>query len=485
MLEPIDQAQWDRRAAAHLVNRAGFGAAPEEIARAAARPPAEVVDGLVDYERIAEDFPPPTWVTPDADRRPDRSKAAGLTEEQRREKLREIREAEREHLVELRAWWLYRMRYTKRPLQEKLTLFWHGHFATSADKVRATWSLYHQNETFRRLAGGRWSDLVTAVAQDPAMLVYLDNAQSRRASPNENFARELMELFTLGEGHYTEDDIKQSARAFTGWSLDSERFAFRERAFMHDPGEKTFFGQRGNFDGNDIIRILVAQPQASRFIARKLWTFFAYEDPEPELVDALARAFESGGRQFKPLLRTMFLSREFHSERARGTQVKSPVQWLVGTARALEAPLPGPQPCQAILRALGQELFAPPNVKGWDGGLAWISTTRLFHRYNIAGLLVKGGAGLDGAKSLGKMGGLRAVPPLVDPAKLVGVDLKGSRDQVQEALQWRLFQQPVREKDAAAIRAYLATLPEPAKWTPAQLRDVLHQMMSTPQFQLC
>ncbi len=485
MLSPIQRSAWNPQAAAHLLSRAGFGASPAEIARAAARPPAEVVAELVDYDKQPDDFKPPTWVTPEAELRPNRSTMMGLTEDQKREKQRELRAIERQRLIELRAWWLYRMRYTQRPLQEKLTLFWHGHFATSEDKVRGIYALYLQNQTFRKRASGSWKELVTAVAQDPAMLVYLDNAQSRRGSPNENFARELMELFTLGEGHYTEEDIKQSARAFTGWSLSQERYAFEERARMHDPGPKTFFGQQGPFDGNDIIRILLKQPQASRFICRKLWTFFAYEDPEPELVDALTRVFDQGGQTFRPLLRALFLSEEFHGARARGSQVKSPVQWLVGTTRSLEAPLPGPQPCAAILRALGQELFAPPNVKGWDGGLTWISTTRLFHRYNIAGLLVKGGRALTETKLEGSFGGLRGVPPLVDTTKLAASDLQGTREQVQQKLQWRLFQQPVREKDAAAIRAYLATLPEPKAWTPDTVRDVLHQMMSTPQYQLC
>ena len=253
--------------------------------------------------------------------------------------------------------------------------------------------MYLQNQTFRRLGMGKYGDLVTAVAQDPAMLVYLDNTRSRAGAPNENFARELMELFTLGEGHYSEQDIKEAARAFTGWMVAPEKYAFvdatgNRRRKMHDTGQKEFLGESGAFDGHDIIRIILQQDQAARFIAARLWSFFAYENPEPELIDALAAEFRSGNYEIRPLLKSIFTSEAFYSERALRSQIKSPAQWLAGSCIILGLEHPPAALSFNALRSLGQELFAPPNVKGWDGGYAWITTASLTERYNIAAALI-------------------------------------------------------------------------------------------------
>jgi uncharacterized protein (DUF1800 family) len=271
-----------------------------------------------------------------------------------------------------------------------MVLFWHGHFATSVVKVRDAYLMWRQNELFRRLATSNWLELLVQVGKDPAMLLWLDQAQSRRQHPNENFAREVMELFALGEGHYTEKDITEGARALTGWSYDRATQLFVERPFLHDPGEKTIFGKTGPFKGEDFLQLIVAQPQAARFITAKLWNFFAGEEPGPELLTALAAEFRAGGNRFKPWLRAVLLSEEFYNPRVVGNQVKSPVQWLVGSVRLLERQLPPPMVCLGLTRNLGQELFAPPNVKGWDGGLSWITTNTLLARYNEAATLVAG-----------------------------------------------------------------------------------------------
>src|SRR5882672_12917454 len=258
--------------------------------------------------------------------------------------------------------------------------------------------MWRQNELFRRLATGNWLEMLIEVGKDPAMLVWLDQAQSRKEHPNENFAREVMELFALGEGHYSEKDIAEGARALTGWSYDRPAQKFINRRFQHDSGEKLIFGKRGNFDGTDFLEMIVAQPQAARFITAKLWNFFAGQMPSKEIAAALADTFRKSNNTFKPVLRAMFLSEEFYSPSIIRNQVKSPVQWLVGSARMLERELPPPMVCFSLTRNLGQDLFAPPNVKGWDGGLSWITTNNLLARYNEAALLVQGDtSGIKGA----------------------------------------------------------------------------------------
>src|SRR6266511_2868707 len=311
-------------------------------------------------------------------------------EEKRREMQREERQTQQQHLLELRGWWLERMVKGPRPLQEKLTLFWHGHFATSTQKVREAYFMWLQNELFRRLAAGNWLELLIEVGKDPAMLIYLDQAQSRKQHANENFAREVMELFALGEGHYTEKDITEAARALTGWSLNRVQQKFEYRSAIHDTGSKTVLGRSGNLTGNDVLEQVVAQPEAARFICAKLWSYFAAENPPEELVSALADRFHQGKSHFRPLLETMFRSEEFYAPEVIRTQVKSPTQWLVSSVRMLERNLPPPMMTSNCLRQLGQDLLAPPNVKGWDGGVAWITTNNLLNRYNFASVLVLG-----------------------------------------------------------------------------------------------
>jgi uncharacterized protein (DUF1800 family) len=496
MLTALNQAAWNPVTAAHLLNRAGFGSDPGGIARAAARSPSDLVEEILDFSG-ALTLGPPTWLSEAgvADR-PYRPALRTLPEAERQKIQMEMRRREGERMAELRAWWLYRMRYSRCPLQEKLTLFWHGHFATSMEKVRSTYCMYQQNQTFRTHAAGNVRDLVVAVAQDPAMLIYLDNAQSRAGHPNENFARELMELFTLGEGNYSEDDIQQAARAFTGWTLEGETFAFASRPRMHDDGIKTLFGKTGRLDGRAAIDLVLDQPAAASWITRKLWTFFAYADPNPTLVKALAERLLHHRYELRPWLREVFLSQEFYGARALHTQVKSPVHWLINAARSLEAPLPSGEVCSLMLRGLGQELFAPPNVKGWDGGTTWINANTLFQRYNFAGQLVKGGT--PSPRSTGEMMARENLPPpeqrarlaagkaaaVVDPDVILPRSERTSRAAVQQALEWRLFQRPLRDRDHAVIAEAMADRPEPSAWTDQDVRTLLHLMMSTPMYQL-
>src|SRR5215831_12245038 len=293
MLKPLSNSKWSYTTAAHLLNRAVFGGTPAEIEKVLRMGLDGAVSRFVDYERIEDNTPDPDWAKPDPDRAERFLSARRAPEEERRQKLRAIQQADRQHMLELRGWWLQRMAHGPRPLQEKMVLFWHGHFATSVEKVREAYLMWRQNELFRRLATGNWLEMLVEVAKDPAMLVWLDQAQSRKEHPNENFAREVMELFALGEGHYTEKDITEAARALTGWSYDRPNERFIERPFFHDRGEKVIFGQHGNFNGEDFLKMIVEQSQAPRFITAKLWKFFAAVDPSSELVDALAANFRS------------------------------------------------------------------------------------------------------------------------------------------------------------------------------------------------
>lgn len=411
-LDPIAPDQWNAARARHLLERAGFGIPAGEIERLAGMTPENAVARLVDYEQFPEVLEEPDWLEPpDAGRKLRRQvammsemNAAGATkkkdsyeemmaEEERRRLFNALQAEERQDIERLKRWWLRRMIHTNRPLQEKMTLFWHGHFATSAEKVKSGAHNYGLNKLFRDRATGNFKMLTYEVGCSPAMLRYLDNDQNFKDHPNENWARELMELFTLGEGHYSEDDIKNSARAFSGWTSDGEEFVYNPR--QHDDGEKVFMGRRGNFNGNDIIDIIFEQEQASRFIVAKLWKYFASERPAPEgVIDGLAATLRESGYEMKPMLRRMFLSRVFHDPAVTADLVKSPAQLAVSMMSRLDIRVPPDHVVEryvvAAMRAMGQDLFYPPNVKGWDGGRAWINTNTLMTRYNASNFLVAG-----------------------------------------------------------------------------------------------
>jgi uncharacterized protein (DUF1800 family) len=490
MLKPLASDHWSFTTAAHLLNRAGFGGPPGQITRLAMLGPARAVSQLVDFEGIPEPTPDPLWAKPDSERA-ERLKAARQASSEERQKMqREEQQTERERMIALRGWWLQRMATGTRPLQEKMTLFWHGHFATSAEKVRDAYLMWRQNDLFRRLGMGNWSELLIEVAKDPAMLIWLDQAQSRKEHPNENFAREVMELFTLGEGHYTEQDITEAARALTGWSYERPTQDFIARPMWHDRGSKTIFGQSGFFNGEDFLGMVVAQPQAGRFITAKLWNFFAGEWPSEELVTALAATFRNGGDYFKPLLRTMFLSEEFYAPTIIRNQVKSPVQWLVGSVRMLERPLPPPLVCLGLTRNLGQDLFAPPNVKGWDGGLSWITTNTLLARYNEAATLVQGemqpavagtnpkrpNAGKQLARRLSqiRVGG-------ADVNKLFTEKERTDTDALIPALERRLLQAKLKPEQEKVLRDYLDGQPQLDE---GAILNAIRLVMSTPEYQV-
>jgi uncharacterized protein (DUF1800 family) len=492
MLTPLSASRWDYTTAAHLLNRAGFGGTPDDVQKLVSMGHERAVSSLVDFEKIPDPTPDPDWAHPDPGRAERRRAAKNATPEMRQQMQRDERQIENGRILELRGWWLQRMAKGPRPFQEKMTLFWHGHFATSFEKVRDCYYIWRQNELFRRVATGNWLELLTEAGKDPAMLVWLDQAQSRKDHPNENFAREVMELFALGEGHYTEKDITEAARALTGWSLDQEAQKFIERPFAHDNGEKTVLGKTGNFNGEDFLGQIVAHPQAATFITAKLWNFFAGEMPSPGLNAGLADLFRRGGNNFKPLMRVIFSTEEFYSPSVVRNEIKSPVQWLVGSVRMLECELPPPLVSTNLLRSLGQDLFAPPNVKGWDGGLAWITTNNLLARYNQAAMLAQGDMAIASSLATGpaknparvkqiqnRMRNMRAGG--VDVNKIFTEQERTDKEMLIAALEKRLLQANLKGKQERTLREYLDGKKDLDE---NDIRDAIRLVMCTPEYQV-
>ena len=404
-LSPIAASDWSDERAAHLIERAGFGAAPHEVARLAALTPRQAVDELVDYESIANDLKPfdesVIW-DPGMDPFPPsraeavriaRERGVGLGEkilpEGAQRRLQPVVDkffyglyANAIETQRLGLWWANRMLSSRRPLEEKLTLFWHGHFATGENKVRDYRMMLRQNEMLRARASGAFRDLLVGILKDPAMLVFLDNGENVKKHPNENFGREILELFSMGVGNYTERDVREAARAFTGWTNDV--LAFKFDADQHDFGQKMFLGRTGTFDGEDIIDIILAQPVTAEFVAAKIYRFFVREEVAAPVKADLGRTLRDSGYQMKPLLKRIFLSRDFYSPPAFATQIKSPVHLVVSTYKKMSlGQVPTIPDFGRMTGSLGQSLFDPPNVAGWAGGRTWVTPATLLNRGNL------------------------------------------------------------------------------------------------------
>lgn len=379
-LEPWRPAagEWNRRKAAHLLRRAGFAPTVEEIDRAVAEGPEKTVEGLL------------TFREPSA-RYSDLLRAGDLL-------------TSSNDVNAARSAWLLRMIHGDNPLQEKLTLFWHGHFATSNAKVNDVALMTDQIEILRRGCVGKFRDLLSAMTRDPAMIVWLDNNTNRKGHANENYSREIMELFSLGVGNYTEDDIKEAGRAFTGWHTDRRKFTYNAELF--DDGVKTVFGKTGAFGGQDIVNLCAAQPACAKFIAGKLFRFFVHDKPADDLLAALADEFRRTDLNVGRLMRTILLSREFFSDRAHRVNIKSPVEFVVGAIRSLQARA-GAAPAGRLAGEMGQSLLEPPTVKGWDGGRLWLnSATVLVRTHFVQSLCLPGklGEGIPAAELIAAHG---------------------------------------------------------------------------------
>lgn len=405
-LTPIGPSNWNYDYAAHLLERAGFGGTPEEIEALAKMTPSQAIKRLVRFEGAdnsklppfdhsgihdpgLEPFPPSRPAVTDMAK--EKGEALGI--KVKPSGNRRLQPIVDEFFYWLRAssletnrvayWWANRMLTSPRPLEEKMALFWHGHFASNEAKVRDYRKLLNQLEIFQKQGTGNFRDLTVAVAQDPAMLSFLDAGVNVKGAANENFAREIMELFTLGVGNYTEKDIREAARAFTGWNYVDLKFVVNKE--QHDDGEKTFLGKTGRFDGVDVIDIIMQQPATADYIAGKIYRFFVREDLSPELQKQLGSVLRDGHYEIAPLLEKIFLSHDFYSPASVGTQIKGPVQLAVSTYRKLgQKSLPGVPDFNLATSALGQQIFAPPTVAGWAGGQSWITPGLLLERGNFA-----------------------------------------------------------------------------------------------------
>ena len=357
--------------ARHLLNRTGFDAQLREIDEFAKLTRREGVERLLAGVQPEASTPPPAWVKEWTDPRVVRA----MADEERKAFVR----LQIERALELKAWWLAEMLATRSPFTERMTLFWHNHFTSSLQKVRSPPLMHRQNALLRRHALGYFGELLHAVSRDPAMIVYLDSATNRRGQPNENFARELMELFTLGEGKYSEQDIREAARAFTGWSIEPQTGEYRFRPRQHDDGVKQVLG-RAVRSGDEVLDVLLAQPATAEYLAARLWRELVSPQPKPEELARVAAAFRGSGYEIRAAMRALLLTPAFWAPENRGVLIKSPTDLVVGTMRQFGIEVSDPLPFVFLMRALGQDLLSPPNVKGWPGGEAWINSTTLLAR---------------------------------------------------------------------------------------------------------
>jgi uncharacterized protein (DUF1800 family) len=438
---------WDLAAVSHLHRRAGFAAPWAVLQRDLREGPSASIDRLLTGEPTAGDG----------------SKAAEFDSllDAMGAKL-----APSADLTGIQAIWLYRMIFTPHPLRERMTLFWHNHFATSIAKVNSPSLMQRQNNLFRSQALGDFRALLHAIGKDPAMLIWLDSTINRKGKPNENYAREVMELFSLGRGHYSEKDIQEAARAFTGWFVINDEF--REVPRQHDDGVKRVLGYTGKWTGDDIPGILLEQTACAEWICRKLFRQFISDSHSPSaaLLAPLAQAFRESNYQIKVPVARILRSRLFFDAAVRRKRVKSPIEFAVGMIRSLEilSPTVESQALAEACAAMGENLFAPPSVAGWEGGPAWVSSTAMLSRANLALRLLSDDDEAMGrrcnASSLAARHGARspeaAAGFLIDLLLASQVDSK-VRDTIVKATATKGVEPEVAVRDAARR---ILTLPE-------------------------
>jgi uncharacterized protein (DUF1800 family) len=491
--QPTAADPWGPKLAAHLYRRAAFGPSREDLLEAehlgfegtldllceGRRSATEVLETLVDVGRIAAN--------------------------------------EDEGCEQLRGWWLYAMLQGGHPLREKMTLFWHNHFATSLGKVQSSTLMFGQNCVLREHALGRFGPLLQAISRDGAMMVWLDSNSNVKGKPNENYARELMELFSLGVGHYTEKDIREAARAFTGWRTDGVGFAFD--ALLHDSGPKTVLGQTGAWDGSDVVRIVLEQPAAARFVVRKLYHHLVSEKtvPPDSLLEPLCESFRKSDYDVAGLVRIILASRHFYSANAFRQRVKGPVEYVLGAAQAVYRRY-GEQQADyrslpqrvlvAWLDSMGQRLFEPPNVKGWPGGPSWLNTSTMLARDNFAGALATGTLwGSSGPASTAAMAAanstpsqvaakpkepsapadmlIEQAPPLAfDPARLLAEVGVGRPEDIVGALLNLYVPGDVRPLVRAKLVSFVAEGNPTGHALARRVREAVHAILTIAEYQL-
>jgi len=439
--------------AAHLLRRAGFGGTAAEIDEFAGLSREDAADRLLNYDAVDNSALDARIAA--ANFNLNYSTKGGTA-------------------LDMQRWWLTRMAYTARPLQERMTLIWHGLLTSQLSKVGAQFArlMVAQNELYRSNALAQYDALIQAVSKDPAMLYYLDNIDSTKAHPNENYARELMELFTLGVGNYSEQDIRESARAFTGWritprpntgdlekDLASWNPQFVLAAAQHDSGVKTFLGHTGNLDGTDIVDIIMQQPAAGRFITTRLFKEFANYDPAPATIDRLVGVWDSSGHSIKAIVRAILVSDEFYSLQSYRGFVRSPVELIVGAVRGLQIETDFAPVASQEFRTMNQALFEPPNVAGWPGGDSWLSSSTLFARANFLDVFLF---------------------PRGRPAALPALASAASADTLVDTTLKTIVDANVPDATRQALIDYASTIADPALRAAA----VAYLVLAGPEFQL-
>lgn len=477
---PDKEQPWNAKWAAHLFRRTVFGASPEEVERA-------VKDGFsATFDRLI--MPSPETARRDVF-------LADLGEEF----------ALAQDVVKLRGWWLYAMLNSGHPFREKMTLFWHNHFATSIGKVQTALLMYRQNQLLRKHALAKFGPFLHEMSRDVAMLIWLDSNQNVKEHPNENYAREVLELFSLGVGNYTEKDVQEAARAFTGWHTDSTAKAFEFNAGAHDDGVKTVLNAKGKWNGDDVIRIALDHPSAARFITSKLYRELVSEtEPPRPLLEPLAERFRKSAYDIADLATTMLRSRLFFSDHAHLKRIRSPIEFVLGTVKAAWPGPCAPSDVIANLSAMGQDLFAPPNVKGWPGGRNWLNNSTLLARNNFAEWVAVGIGGSYGPGGPGKNiappktaivspkeGGPAPTDPQPEPPDKFDVAeftrrRKGRTPrEIVACLVEQFFPGGLGENAAMKLQAFVGEGNPQGRDFNVRIREAAHAMMCMPDYQLC
>ncbi len=495
LAENVIPAGWTRADAAHLMRRAGFGATPVQIDALFALGKAGAVEYMLSGQAPPGVAPPfasaelPKFVHHDPEEPPAPTTRPGTDEERTRQLqlkiLRKIRKGALQ-VQHLRDWWLDRMVRSDHPLEEKMTLFWHGLLTSGVKEVKDGEMLVRQNLLFHEMALGSYLKLTHGIINDGAMLRYLNAGENIKGKPNENLARELMELFTMGEGNgYTEQDIGQAARALTG--LGAGNFGSVMRPRLHDDDVKTIFGKTGNFGPDELVELILSKPEPAQYLAKKLWEFYAY--PEPSMADLapVIDALRSTRYELKPALRAIFMSPQFYSEKAKFSLITSPTEIVVQTIREL-GPQSEPPAFGSVLRdmsVMGQELLQPPNVKGWPGGEHWITSSSLFTRYNTACNLVNGTYGEGGGRFAQPSTRPAARP--VSPRELFPkLPVDCSKEQLVDAAIDHFLQRPINTQKRDVLIKSLGDSPLTLgqKGTDQRVREMLCLLLSTPEYQV-
>lgn len=466
-LKPMAGKDWTYAKARHLVVRAGFGGTPAEVQKVYEMGLHDAVDHFVEiYDQpVANiEFDP-------ARLRRNEPWEGRLPWDERQYMTVKYRNPERAQQAEMRHWWLQRMAESPRPLQEKMALFWHDHFAVQYQKNYRTSLLFQQNQLFRTYGVDNYGALLRGIVHDPAMISYLDNNVNYKGSGNENLGREILELFSMGVGSgYTEDDIREASRALTGYNYDSWTDQFRNIATRHDLEPKKILGSTGNWSGDDLVDIILRQPATAKYISEKIFKFLAHDEPYDETVEKMAEVMRYSSYDLRPVLSNLFLSEEFYSDKSMGTHIKGPAELAIGAIRDLGIQDANYGVIDAAINQMGQVLFEPPNVAGWNEGRTWINAERILIRYNQMARILES--------------------PNVDLVELLKNDKVDTSEKVVDQLvKACLVVKPDPEK-CKALAAFLGKLPPQSEWDAkknevnAKLRAVLVLLMSSPDSQL-